>query len=157
MNELWIAIEPYVMQILGIVASAGGAGTIIYFIVRRLIDRFSRQTNETFNADKVANKVVARIGGKSLKVDVAAVTERALKELRKEIATHGETIGQYRHILALMGGALAHLKSLSDQEKEELLNAVKVLDKNYDPTPPIEPVLLKLEVPEKEPEQHYID
>lgn len=80
MDYVWEIISPYVAAVGG----ATGAGAIIYAIVRLLMGRFVKKTNAaldaSYNAEKVSQLTAEKLAGKTLNIDVTAVTEKALKK-----------------------------------------------------------------------------
>jgi hypothetical protein len=137
MEELWEIISPYIAAAGG----ATGAGAIIYAIVRTLLNKITQKNtaalNTTFNIDNVAQKVAEKLGGKTLNIDVTAVTEKALKKLSKQldgkITDIENNTNSYRHLLALIGNALSKLKALTKDEVEELTGAIKAVEGAYTP------------------------
>ena len=153
MTELWATIEPHVMMIVSSVLTALGGGGIVYVICRQLIKAFSERTKETYNTKVLAKEVAALIAGKSLKIDLTAITEKSMREFSKEIKDFGKRISKYDHILALIAGALVHLKALSSEERQELISAIEEINKDYEPPVLDEPILLKLEMPETQTQE----
>lgn len=149
MDYVWELIAPYVAAIGG----AGGAGIIIYTIIRALMNKVFNKNNtllnSTFNTDVVSQKVAEKLAGKTLNIDVTAVTEKALKKLSKQLDEKIEKVetatNSYKHLLALIGNALTKLKALSKEEISELASAIKALDGEYIPTEPNETMTVVLE------------
>lgn len=140
MDYVWELVAPWVAAVGG----AGGVGTIVYFIVRSLTSRALAKNNtllnSTFNIDAISVKVAERLAGKTLNVDVTAVTERALERMsRKQDAQSERLEGEFnslKRILAPIGKGVIKLKALTEDEIAELASAIKAIEKEY--KPPVE-------------------
>lgn len=144
-NAIWAAVEPYVMTVLGM--SAGG--TVVGVICRLLQNRLLRRLDVNSIADKVSAEVQKGLAGKTLNIDVTAVTEKKLDKietkLNKKIAEIQSTTDEYKYLLTQIGVAVAHFKSLTDVERKKLEEAIKALDNGYKPPEPDQIVTVRLE------------
>ena len=90
-----------------------------------------------YDINAIANKVADRLGGKTIDIDITSIVEKRLKEisdlLSAQVKTVADETNSYKHLLALIGEALAHLKMLTDEERAELIKAVRELDSEYNP------------------------
>ncbi len=133
MNEIWQTVEPYILTIVG----ALGGGSIIYVIARILLGRLINKASAVYDINAIANKVADRLGGKTFNVDITAIVEQRLKEISEKLSAQVKTVADetnsYKHLLVLVGTALAHLKMLTDEERAELIKAVQELDSEYKP------------------------
>lgn len=133
MNEIWQTVEPYILTIVG----ALGGGSIIYVIARILLGRLINKALAVYDINAIANKVADRLGGKTIDIDITSIVEKRLKEisdlLSAQVKTVADETNSYKHLLALIGEALAHLKMLTDEERAELIKAVRELDSEYNP------------------------
>ena len=133
MNEIWQTVEPYILTIVG----ALGGGLIIYVIARILLGRLINKASAVYDINAIANKVADRLGGKTIDIDITSIVEKRLKEisdlLSAQVKTVADETNSYKHLLALIGEALAHLKMLTDEERAELIKAVRELDSEYNP------------------------
>lgn len=133
MNEIWQTVEPYILTIVG----ALGGGSIIYVIARILLGRLINKASAVYDINAIANKVADKLGGKTFNVDITAIVEQRLKEISEKLSAQVKTVADetnsYKHLLALIGEALAHLKMLTDEERAELIKAVQELDSEYKP------------------------
>lgn len=137
METVWEMIAPYVAMVGG----ATGAGTIIYMIIRFLLTKITQKNESTlikmFDLDALSQKFAERLAGKTLNIDVTAVTEKALKKLQKQLDEKVELIADnvnsYKQLLALIGNALTKLKALSKEEVDELTGAIKGIQSDYVP------------------------
>ena len=133
MNEIWQTVEPYILTIVG----ALGGGSIIYVIARILLGRLINKALAVYDINAIANKVADRLGGKTIDIDITSIVEKRLKEisdlLSAQVKTVADETNSYKHLLALIGEALAHLKMLTDEERAELIKAVRELDSEYKP------------------------
>lgn len=137
MDYVWELIAPWVAALGG----AGGAGVIIYAIVRLILGRVLNKNNKmldaTFNIDNISQRVAEKLAGKTLNIDVTAVTEKALKKLAKELDAKIEKIetatNSLKGILVPMGKGITKLKALTKEEVAELASAIKALEGAYEP------------------------
>lgn len=140
-NMVWAVIEPFVSAIAG--TAAGGA--IVGFICRLLQGKLLRK----LSADGIADKVANRLAGKTLDIDLTAVTEKKLDKissaLNKKVEKVQEETASYKPLLVQIGKGIMHLKALSVEEKESLQTAITALDSNYIPPAPDKLVTVKLQ------------
>ena len=133
MNEIWQTVEPYILTIVG----ALGGGSIIYVIARILLGRLINKASAVYDINAIANKVADKLGGKTFNVDITSIVEKRLKEISEKLSAQVKTVADgtnsYKHLLVLVGTALAHLKMLTDEERAELIKAVQELDSEYKP------------------------
>lgn len=149
MDYVWELISPYVAALGG----ASGVGIIIYAILRLLFSKLLNKNNamlsSTFNVDVLSQKVADKLAGKTLNIDITAVTEKALKKLAKEldekIKKVEEATNAYKQILAEIGKAVSKLKALNKDEIEALASAIKAIEKDYIPRENDEPMTILLE------------
>lgn len=144
-NAIWAAVEPYVMAVLG----TGIGGTIVGIICRILQSKLLRKLDVNGIADKVSAQVQKGLTGKTLNIDVTAVTEKKLDKIEIKLNKKLEQIqtetAAYKYLLTQIGVAVAHFKSLSEAEKKNLTEAIKALDNAYKPPEPEQVVTVKLE------------
>ena len=80
MDYVWEIIQPYVAAIL----AALGSGGIITLIVRAFTNKMLKKNftllDGTYNVDTFSQRVAERLAGKTLNIDVTAVTEKSLKK-----------------------------------------------------------------------------
>lgn len=159
-NTIWAAIEPFVSAIAGTAAG----GTIVGLICRLLQGKLLRQ----LDADGIADKVANRLAGKTLDVDVTAITEKKLDKistaLNKRVEKIQEETAAYKPLLVQIGKGIMHLKSLSSEEKESLQKAIAALDCDYIPPEPdrivtvkLQPIVVEEQVEEMQQEQGLIN
>lgn len=137
MDYVWELIQPWITAIL----AALGSGGIITLIVRAIVNKIWRKNNAmldaTYNADAVSQRVAEKLAGKTLNIDVTAVTEKALKKTTREldarIEKSEEIANSHTAILIAMAKGIIKLKALTDEEKTELASAVAQLEKGYKP------------------------
>lgn len=143
-NAIWQTVEPYVMAIIG--ALAGGTG--IYALVRSFIGKWVNSFGKKYDMDDMAQKVADKLAGKSLNIDVTAVTEKRLdkieKALSKQVKAVSETTDSYKHLLALMAGAVSKFKAVTDEERTALTEAIQTIEKGYKPPEPEEIITVSL-------------
>lgn len=137
MDYVWELIQPWIAAIL----AALGSGGIITLIVRAIVNKILRKNNamldSTYNPDRASQLVAEKLAGKTLNIDVTAVTEKALKKTTRELDTRieksEEIANSHTAILIAMAKGIIKLKALSDDEKAELASAVAQLEKGYKP------------------------
>ena len=152
-NTIWQTVEPYVMAIIG--ALAGGTG--IYALVRSFVGKWISRFEKKYDINDMAQKVADKLGGKTLNIDVTAVTEKKLdkldKKLNKKIEDIQAATDAYKHLLALIGGAMTKLKAITPDERTALTEAITALESDYTPPMPAEIVTIKLEPIEIAPQE----
>ncbi|MCH5165657.1 MAG: hypothetical protein J1G01_04580 [Clostridiales bacterium] len=133
MNEIWQTVQPYILTIVG----ALGGGFIIYVIARILLGQLINKASSVYDVDAIAKKVADKLGGKTINVDITSIVEKRLKEisdvLSEKVKVVADETNSYKHLLALIGEALTHLKMLTDDERTELVKAIQELDGEYKP------------------------
>ncbi len=133
MNEIWNTVEPYILTIIG----ALGGGSIIAVIARIICGRIINKASAVYDVGAIADKVADKLGGKTIDVDITSIVEKRLKEistaLADKVSVVADETNSYKHLLALIGEALTHLKMLTDEERAELVKAVQELDEKYIP------------------------
>ncbi len=160
MNEIWNTVEPYILYIISALTGGSIVGVIAYIICKCVIAKAS----EAYNLNKFADKVADKLGGKTIDIDITSIVEKRLKEISAKLAEQvgkvADETNSYKHLLALIGEALTHLKMLTDDERSELVSAVRELDASFKPiekeviaTVKLEPIELR----ENEPEELYTD
>ncbi len=157
MNEIWNIVEPYIMAIIG----ALGGGSIIAVIARIICGRIINKASQAYDVNAIADKVANKLGGKTIDIDITSIVEKRLKEISAALADQvgkvAEETNSYKHLLALIGEALTHLKMLTDDERADLTDAVKELDSSFKPiekevisTVRLEPIELSTEPTDEE-------
>ena len=154
MNEIWNIIEPYILTICGTLCGGSIIALLASFVCKRIIAKAS----SAYDLNAFASKVADKLGGKTFNVDITALVEDKLKEICKilyeKVDDVADETNSYKFLLARMGEALTHLKMLTDEERAELVKAVKELDSEYDPpkkeviaTVKLEPIAIVDETP----------
>ncbi len=133
MNEIWNAVEPYILTLVG----ALGGGSIIAIIARIICSRIINKASAAYDINALTSKIADKLGGKTIDIDISSVVEKRLSEIAAALAAQvgkvAEETNSYKHLLALIGAALTHLKMLTDAERAELIKAVQELDGEYKP------------------------
>ena len=137
MDYVWEIIQPYVAAIL----AALGSGGIITLIVRAFTNKMLKKNftllDGTYNVDAFSQRVAEKLAGKTLNIDVTAVTEKSLKktaqELDKRVEKVEDAVGALAPILIAIAKAQIKLKALSEAERGELASAINLLEKGYKP------------------------
>lgn len=134
MDQIWELIAPYVAAIGG----ATGFGAIVWGFVVLVAKRFTQKWGEfldtKYSVNQMATAVADKLAGKTLNIDVTAVTEKALKKtaaaLGEQVQRVEETGEWLKMILVPMAKAMARFKALTDDEKGELAIAIQRLTGN---------------------------
>jgi len=138
-NQIWQTVEPWIMAIVG--ALAGGTG--VFALVRAFVGKWINKFGAKYDTEIMAGKVAEKLAGKTIDVDVTAITEKKLGKisntLDKSIAEVEKATNAYKHILALIAGAVSRFKALTDEERKEFTDAIKAIEKDYTPPQP-EPI-----------------
>ena len=133
MNNIWNILEPYILTIVG----ALGGGSIIAVIANIICNRIINKASAVYDVNAIAAKVADKLGGKTIEVDITSIVEKRLKEISAKLAEQvgkvADETNSYKHLLALIGGALTHLKMLTAEEREELTHAINELDSSFVP------------------------
>ncbi len=133
MNEIWNTVEPYILTLVG----ALGGGSIIAIIARIICSRIINKASAAYDINALTSKIADKLGGKTIDIDISSVVEKRLSEIAAALAAQvgkvAEETNSYKHLLALIGEALTHLKMLTDAERAELIKAVQELDGEYKP------------------------
>ena len=91
----------------------------------------------TYNVDAFSQRVAEKLAGKTLNIDVTAVTEKSLKKtaqvLDKRVEKVEDAVGALAPILIAIAKAQIKLKALSEAERGELASAINLLEKGYKP------------------------
>ena len=149
MDYVWEIVAPWVAALGG----ASGIGLITYAIVRGLMGRLLKKNRTmldgTFNVENLSRQVAERLAGKTLNIDVTAVTEKALRMLARELDAKIEKIetatNSLKGILAPIGKGIIKLKALTKEEVAELASAIKALEGEYKPAPENETMTVVLQ------------
>ncbi len=130
-NQVWNTVEPYILTIVG----ALGGGSIIAVIARIICGRIINKASAVYDVGAIADKVADKLGGKTIDIDITSIVEKRLKEISSALAEKvgkvAEETNSYKHLLALIGEALTHLKMLTDDERAQLVAAIQELDSEY--------------------------
>jgi len=144
-QEIWQIIEPWVSVIL----SAVSAVITICITVKARLKKWNFSFMKQYDANDMALRVAENIAGKTMNIDVTAISERKLdkieNKLHKQVEQIRDEVSALKRILIPIGAAMAHFKSLTDDERLTLQNAVKVLDSGYEPPEPEQVITVKLE------------
>lgn len=149
MNEIWNTVEPYILTLVG----ALGGGSVIAIIARMICSRIINKASAAYDINALTSKIADKLGGKTIDIDITSIVEKRLSEIAEKLAEQvgkvADETNSYKHLLALIGEALTHLKMLTDAERAELVKAVQELDGEYKPpekelvaTIKLEPIML---------------
>lgn len=135
MDYVWELIQPYVLAVIAFLSGSGLVAAILRAVVNKLFTKNSATLNETYNTDKVAENVAKKLAGKTLNIDVTAVTEKALKKTAEKLDARVEKVedatNALKAILVAIAKGTIKLKALTDEEKAELASAIARLEANY--------------------------
>lgn len=164
MDYVWELIQPYVVAVLATLSSSGVVALIVRALVNKILNKNYVMLDKAYNIDKISKQVAEKLAGKTLNIDVTAVTEKALRKTTRELDSRiekSESISNsHTAILIAMAKGIIKLKALSDAEKAELANAVALLEKGYK-QPEVEEamtvLLSPIELDQQESEDENID
>lgn len=148
MDYVWEIIQPYVLAVIAFLSGSGIVAVILRAVVKKLFTKNSATLEEAYNTEKVAQKVAEKLAGKTLNIDVTAVTEKALKKTAEKLDVRVEKVevatNALKAILVAIAKGTIKLKALTDEEKTELASAIAQLEANYKPPTDNEIMTVKL-------------
>lgn len=137
MDYVWGIIEPYVRLVIEAIIMGVNIFIIIRTYTKKTFNKNFSLLNATYNVDTVSQRVAERLAGKTLNIDVTAVTEKSLKKTTqvfdKRIEKVENAVGSLAAILIAIAKAQIKLKALSETERAELASAISLLEKGYKP------------------------
>ena len=137
MDYVWELIQPWIAAILAALGSGGIITVIVRAVVKRIMNKNNAMLDAAYNAEKVSQLTAEKLAGKTMNIDVTAVTEKALKktalELDERVVKVEDAANSLKGVLIAMAKGIIKLKALSEDEKTELASAIKTLEKNYKP------------------------
>lgn len=137
MDYVWTIIEPYVRLVLEAIIMGVNIFIIIRSYTKRTFNKNFTLLNSTYNVDTFSQRVAEKLAGKTLNIDVTAVTEKSLKKtaraLDERIEKVESAVGALARILIAIAKAQIKLKALNDDERGELASAISLLEKGYKP------------------------
>lgn len=144
-NAIWQVIEPWVTVILAAVSAV----VSVCITVKARLQKWNISFLERYDINDMASKVATQLSGKTLNLDVTAIAEKKMDKieqtLNKKVMAISELLSRQSYALAKIGVAMARFKSLTDEERQGLQDAIKALDSNYTPSEPEEIITVKLE------------
>lgn len=149
MDYVWEIIQPYVMAVIAFLSGGGAIAIILRTMFIKMLNRNSTMLAKTYNVEQICDLVVKRLAGKTMNIDVTAVTERALRKTTQQLDTRidrAENIANaHTAVLVAIAKGMLRLKALSDEERNELATAVQQLEKGYKLPEVAEVMTVKLE------------
>ena len=149
METAWEIIAPWVTAIGGNAILGLITFVIIRVAVTKVINRNTNTLRDTFNVDSLSQLVAEKFAGRTLNIDVTALTEKALRKLAKELDTKVAAIetatNALKNILVAIGKGVHHLQLMTDEEKDELAAAIQELEAGYKPPEKQECMTVRLE------------
>lgn len=137
MEYVWEIIEPYVRLVIEAIIMGVNIFIIIRTYTKKTFNKNFSLLNATYNVDTFSQRVAEKLAGKTMNIDVTAVTEKALKktahELDERVVKVEDAANSLKGVLIAMAKGIIKLKALSEDEKTELASAIKTLEKNYKP------------------------
>lgn len=148
MDYVWEIIQPYVLAVIAFLSGSGITAVILRAVVKKLFTKNSEKLEQAYNTEKVAQKTAEKLAGKTLNIDVTAVTEKALKKVAEKLDVRVEKVEEatnaLKAILVAIAKGIIKLKALTDEEKAELASAIALLEANYKPPTNNEIMTVKL-------------
>ncbi len=135
MDHVWEIIQPYVAAVVATLCSSGVITLIVRAVVNKILNKNNSMLDKIYNTEQISRLVADKLAGKTMNIDVTAVTEKSLRKTTKQLDERIEKVesigNSHTAILIAMAKGIIKLKALSDDEKEELASAVKLLEKGY--------------------------
>ena len=147
MNELWETIQPYVIAFM-----QTGLGTAIVYLISKLcVSRWFRKND----LNSLVNGFASKLVGSTINVDLTAVAEKKLTEIESRLmeayAPLVQSLEQVKHLVAMVGQALSRSRTLTEEERAALVEAVGEVEGDLQPVKKEEPMVITLA--EAEPEE----
>ena len=137
MEYFWDLIAPYVLGIGGSAITGLITFIVIRVLVGKIVSKNTQTLTQVFNVDLLTQKVAEKFAGRTLNIDVTALTEKALRKLAKELDTKVAKIedatNSLKALLIAIGKGIYDLKRLTDEQKAELTEAIRLLESGYIP------------------------
>lgn len=137
MDYVWEIIEPYVRLIIEAIIMGVNIFIIIRTYTKKTFNKNFSLLNATYNVDTFSQRVAEKLAGKTLNIDVTAVTEKSLKKTARALDERVEkvenAVGSLSAILIAIAKAQIKLKALTEAERIELASAISLLEKGYKP------------------------
>jgi hypothetical protein len=154
-----------VKLIAAIVAGLGGAagiGAIIQTVATSRFNKAMRKNNAlldaAFNPETMSQLIADKLAGKTMNIDVTALTEKAMKKLDARVEKLETLVNSLKGILVAMGKGTIKLKALTDDERTELASAIQELASDYKPPAKEEVMTVRLEpIPIKEEKTETVE
>lgn len=141
MNELWETIQPYVVAF----AQTGLGTAIVYVICKLCVSRWFRKNDMNSLVNGFASKLV----GSTINVDLTAVAEKKLAEIETRLmetnAPLVQSLEQVKHLVAMVGQALSRSRTLTEEERAALVEAVGTVEEGLKPIVKEEPIVITLQ------------
>jgi len=149
METVWEIIAPWVTSIGGMGVLFTIALIIIRVSVSKIITKNTKTLEQTFNVNSLSQLVAEKFAGRTLNIDVTALTEKALRKLAKELDAKVATIEAATQaltaILVAIGKNVSHFRNVPKGDIEELISAIGLLEQGYTPPEKEECMTVKLE------------
>ena len=146
MNEVWEAIQPYVLAF----AQTGIGTAIVYMICKLCVGRWFRKND----VNSLVNGFASKLAGSTINVDLTAVAEKKLSEIEKRLmetnAPLVQSLEQVKHLVAMVGQALSRSRTLTEEERASLVEAVNAVEEVLTVEPKPEPITITLQEREAE-------
>lgn len=117
MNNIWNIVEPYILSIVGFITGGG----LISFIAAWVCRRITNKASAAYDINALAKQIADKLGGKTIEVDITSIVEKRLKEISDKLIAQvnkvADETNSYKHLLALIGGALTHLKMITAEQR----------------------------------------
>lgn len=132
MDYVWELIQPWVAALGGVTGCAAIIFAFIRLILAKTIKKNEELLDRKYDINTIADKVASRLAGKTLNIDVTAVTEKALKKTAAQLGDRVERVedvaASLQLILIAIAKGIVRFKALTDEERAELVSAIQRLD-----------------------------
>lgn len=126
-----------IAAIIAWLGGAAGIGAIIQTVATSRFNKAMRNNSAllgaTFNPEMMSQLIADKLAGKTMNIDVTAVTEKSMKKLDGRVVKLETLINSLKCILVAIAKGTIKLKALTAEEKEELASAIQTLASDYKP------------------------
>ena len=128
-EQFWAIVAPYFQGFIGMTVAGIPVGTIIWAVVKKLVTKTVTKLLANTSAESISKEVAAQLTNSSINVDLTAVTEKQLSqikvELTEEMANVAKVLDKHLQYQVLTLKALSASEVVSADTKEQIVNAVE--------------------------------
>jgi hypothetical protein len=144
-NNIWSIIEPYTLTVLGILFGGGS----VYAFCRLYLGKVFKKLGEKHNNADIADGVAQRLAGKTMNIDVTAITKNELKKISREFKDEVESIKEVtdsqKELLLFIAKSVGKLWTNTAEEKESMAKTIANLENGARAVEPKEVLTVKID------------